>query len=171
MVIAIAGMEIGAGKDFATRGRERTVIPMPDLIQRLKDAYIANPASALKMLPKLFQAADDGRVVELPCKVGDKVFVWSKTIPTHEAEEFDEDGNGPDFVEAKIISIRKNSKGWFVKFSVYLHWQDTVHDPECGDYDEFVLKSRYFTFPAGSIGRTVFLTREAAEAALKEREI
>lgn len=46
---------------------------MPDIIQRLKDAYIENPAKALNLLPELFQQYDEGLIKVLPCKVGDKV--------------------------------------------------------------------------------------------------
>ena len=42
---------------------------MPDLIQRLRDAYTENPASALKLIPEVLQAADEGLVVELPYPV------------------------------------------------------------------------------------------------------
>ena len=41
---------------------------MSDLIQRLRSAYTENPASALKLIPEVLQAADDGWIVELPCK-------------------------------------------------------------------------------------------------------
>lgn len=39
---------------------------MSDLIQRLRAAYTENPASALKLIPEVLQAADEGRIVELP---------------------------------------------------------------------------------------------------------
>lgn len=42
---------------------------MSDLIQRLRDAYTENPASALKLIPEVLQAADDGWIVELPYPV------------------------------------------------------------------------------------------------------
>lgn len=41
---------------------------MPDLIQAIRDAYELNPTEALEMMPKLFQAVDDGKIVELPSK-------------------------------------------------------------------------------------------------------
>ena len=41
---------------------------MPDILQRLRDAYEENPASALKLLPELFQKIDEGRVGKPPCK-------------------------------------------------------------------------------------------------------
>lgn len=57
---------------------------MSDLIQRLKDVYIANPASALKMLPELFQQYGEGKIVELPCKPNDAY--WHRDYDTGELE-------------------------------------------------------------------------------------
>ena len=39
---------------------------MPDIIQQIRDAYAENPAKAMQLLPKLFEAADEGKIVELP---------------------------------------------------------------------------------------------------------
>jgi len=64
---------------------------MPDIIQRLRDTYQQNPAAALNMLPELFQAEEDGLIIELPCKVGDTVYItiYSKfDIPEHRINEF-----------------------------------------------------------------------------------
>lgn len=47
---------------------------MPDIIQRIRDAYSENPAKALDLLPELFQAADEEKIAVLPCKVRDKVW-------------------------------------------------------------------------------------------------
>lgn len=41
---------------------------MPDILQRLRDAYEENPASALKLLPELFKEIDENRVAGLSCK-------------------------------------------------------------------------------------------------------
>lgn len=45
------------------------------IIDQLKSAYAENPAKALNLLPELFRQADEGKIVELPCKVGDTVYV------------------------------------------------------------------------------------------------
>lgn len=43
---------------------------MSDLIQRIRDAYAENPASVLKLLPELFQAAYNGKIMEAsPTKI------------------------------------------------------------------------------------------------------
>ena len=76
----------------------------------------------------LIQAEQDGRLVVLPCKVGDHV--WA-------------DGR-----EAIVV--------WFFGYKTerYLHAQ-------------FFDNAKYTDIPFYEIGKTVFLTREEAEAALK----
>ena len=79
----------------------------------------------------LLQAENDGRLVVLPCKVGDHV--WA-------------DGR-----EAIVV--------WFFGYKTerYLHAQ-------------FLDNSEYTDIPFCEIGKTVFLTREEAEAVLKGGE-
>ena len=79
----------------------------------------------------LLHAEQDGRLVVLPCKVGDHV--WA-------------DGR-----EAIVV--------WFLGYKTerYLHAQ-------------FFDNAKYTDIPFYEIGKTVFLTREAAEAALKGGE-
>ena len=82
--------------------------------------------------------ADRSRLVELPCKVGDTVFVVEKI-----AEEW------------KIIKdhVETISIGYYAD-GVNIYQFDGIKT------------DRYFE----DFGKTVFLTREEAEAALKERE-
>ena len=77
---------------------------MSDIIQRLKDAYAENPAAALKLLPELFQAVDDGKIIELPCKVGDTLY---------DIFEFNENESDPEIFESKAdsIEIGKGKRG------------------------------------------------------------
>lgn len=53
---------------------------MPDLIQRLRSAYAENPATTLDMLPELFRAADDGKVIELGKESHQPMFVKSDAL-------------------------------------------------------------------------------------------
>lgn len=39
---------------------------MPDIIQQIRDTYAENPAAALKLLPELLKAADEGKIIEAP---------------------------------------------------------------------------------------------------------
>lgn len=51
---------------------------MSNILQTLLATYQQNPAAALSLLPDLFQAVEDGRVIELPCKVGDVLYWHSR---------------------------------------------------------------------------------------------
>lgn len=60
---------------FAAEANGKLVLLMPDILQRLHAAYMENPASALDVLPEFFQAMEDGKVIWLPCKVGDAAYL------------------------------------------------------------------------------------------------
>lgn len=47
---------------------------MSNILQTLLTTYQQNPAAVYPLLPDFFQAVEDGRIVELPCKVGDTVY-------------------------------------------------------------------------------------------------
>ena len=121
----------------------------PEEVEELKAIKWWSQCGADDMMPTVFgapinrlrelAAADrDGRVVVLPCKVGDKVWMHEKTFIR---------GEIVNSVELETISeMRGNALNpvWFF----------------AGDRD----------FSPSEIGKTVFLTRAEAEAALKEQE-
>ena len=121
----------------------------PEEVEELKVIKWWSQCGTDDMMPTVFgvpvdrlrelAAADrDGRVVVLPCKVGDKVWMHEKTFIR---------GEIVNSVELETISeMRGNALNpvWFF----------------AGDRD----------FSPSEIGKTVFLTRAGAEAALKEQE-
>lgn len=115
---------------------EDTGVEPEDLKRAFNEtASLKLAAQALSTTPDhlrdLLQAEQDGRLVVLPCKVGDHV--WA-------------DGR-----EAIVV--------WFFGYKTerYLHAQ-------------FLDNAEYTDIPFCEIGKTVFLTREKAEAALKGGE-
>lgn len=94
----------------------------------------------LMRLRELAVADKDGRVVVLPCKVGDTVY----TI----VQVFGDDGVRPRIIEKKITGIGGNAlnKVWMVN--------------KGNKYED--------RFSPSEFGRSVFLTREEAEKALAE---
>ncbi len=84
-----------------------------------------------KHVQELLQAEQDGRLVVLPCKVGDHVWV-----------------DGREAVVENFFGYETER---------YLHAQ-------------FYDNMQYIDIPFAEIGKTVFLTREEAEAALKGGE-
>lgn len=98
-------------------------------------------------------------------EIGDKINVWSKTLPIFEIDEAEE--QIPAYYEGEIVSIKKTRKGWSFKFKVYARWIKDSFDYECGYYTESYESYKYFIYPTSAIGKTVFLTKEEAEEALK----
>ena len=135
-----------------------------DLISRkeLMDGRVGNDPVRIAAM-----CADPVNAVILPCNVGSVVFVDSRTLPTHRLDIDEEEI--PEYFKATVVSIRQNSKGWFFKFSILAKWLVPVLDDECGSDEIGVEKMRYFTYHVSAIGKTVFLSREEAEAALAER--
>ena len=114
---------------------EDTGVEPEDLKRAFNEtASLKLAAQALRTTPDhlhdLLQAEQDGRLVVLPCKVGDHV--WA-------------DGR-----EAIVV--------WFFGYETerYLHAQ-------------FYDNMQYIDIPFTEIGKTVFLTREEAEAALAQK--
>lgn len=93
-----------------------------------------------KHLCELAQAEKEGRIVVLPCKVGDTVYrVGASICKWREIDHCDEYCDG---------------------------WQYR----DCWEGTRAVLEEKFSLCDLESIGKTVFLTREAAEAALEEME-
>ena len=112
-----------------------------DLYGRLK-AYedIAELCGGFDRLRELAEADKDGRVVVLPCKVGDTIY-FARANPILQYKV-----TGYEMGEASISQVRSKHV-----------------DKETG-------LTFNFTFRPGSIGKTVFLTKGAAEKALQKME-
>jgi hypothetical protein len=94
----------------------------------------------ISRLAELAEADRDGRVVVKPCKVGETVY-FARANPILQYKV-----TGYEMGEASISQVRSKHI-----------------DKETG-------LTFNFTFRPGSIGKTVFLSREEAEKALEERE-
>ena len=81
---------------------------------------------------------DKSKFIELPCKVGDTVYVICGWVSEYKVERLEYDGV---FIWAELVNESYNAEDRTTK--------------RCISFD---------------LNKTVFLTREAAEAALKERE-
>ena len=128
----------------------------------------------VKVIDKLGEyedAEENGLLVRLPCKVGDTVWVNSQTLPssvntwcytkTLEYEEL------PMFFEARVVSIkcaRRKTLKLAIKANCFC--RSEYGNCEYTKVVEYCNKS----YPFSAVGKTVFLTREEAEQALKERE-
>ena len=101
---------------------------------------IAELCGGFDRLRELAEADKDGRVVVLPCKVGDTIY-FARANP---------------ILQYKVTGYEMGVAGISQVHSKHV-------DKETG-------LTFNFTFRPGSIGKTVFLTREEAERAMQEME-
>lgn len=106
------------------------------------DKELSECGYSISRMVELMCADKEGRVVVLPCKVGDTVYAI--------VQVFGDDGVRPRIIEKKITGIGGNAlnKVWMVN--------------KGNKYED--------RFSPSEFGRTVFLTREEAEKALAEME-
>lgn len=127
----------------------------------------------LQLAEKLKQYEDleeQGRLLRLPCKVGDTVYVNSAMLPVENMECYeDTDREVPAYFQARVVSFRFAKRNW-MKIAVREKWLYEWIDDETGPDSNYIECNKNFTIPLSGIGKTVFLTREEAEAKLKEME-
>lgn len=142
--------------------------------QETIDHEIQNCYPAKKAVERLAEyedAEESGLMVHLPCKVGDTVWVNSQTLPssvntwcytkTLEYEEL------PMFFEARVVSIKcARHKTLKLAIKANCFCRSEYGNCEYTKVVEYCNKS----YPFSAVGKTVFLTGEEAEQALKERE-
>lgn len=109
---------------------------MSDLIQQIRDTYSTDKAAVLNMLPELFQAADGGKIVELPCKPGEVLYVNSGCLFS---------GGDDSYTPCEVVNVRLGKKGGW---RIYLRPRV---NREIGHY--------HVIFPASAIGITIFQKR------------
>ena len=112
-----------------------------DAKQEVIELYEIVEGISRDRLRKICEAEHDGRLVVLPCKVGEIVYV-----PTSQVCD--------DCIISGVIQY----------FVVYETFTDAAAIFNQGSSDAFIARVK-----TENIGKTVFLTREEAEAALKER--
>lgn len=110
---------------------------------------------ALKRLAELEDKIEQGTLVELPCKAGQKVYIDG--LIWYDGTHWPHDYLGisrKKFIIGKITCFKINKKQFLMKIKV------------CSDRYYTYSKTKWF--PVSAIGKTVFLTREEAEKRLKE---
>lgn len=107
---------------------------------------------AIAKLAAYEQAEEQGLLLRLPCKVGDTVWVVTSPFNVFDGIEYDEN----------------------MKDEVYEAFISSVTFYECGEqYRIYAKATNHFIgayFRKYDFGKTVFLTKEEAEAKLKEME-
>lgn len=114
------------------------------------------------------QLEEQGRLVKLPCKVGDTVYVDSTILPIEDMECYEDiDNKIPAYFQGRVVSFRFAKRNW-MKIAVKTKWLHEWIDDETGPESDYIECEKNFTILLSMIGKTVFLTKSEAEAKLKE---
>lgn len=124
-------------------------------------------ASAAEKLADYEDAEEQGLLRQLPCKVGDTVYVDSAILPIKDMECENIDHKIPLYFPARIVSFRFAKRNW-MKIAVKAKWLHEWIDNETGPESAYIDSEKKFTISLSGIGKTVFLTESEAEAKLKE---
>ena len=116
------------------------------------------------------QAEEQGFPLWLPCKVGDTVYVDSAVLPIGEMECYEDiDNEIPAYFQARVVSFRFARVG-LMKIAVKAKWAHRWIEDETRPESDYKERERNFMFSTLMVGKIIFLTREEAEAKLKEME-
>lgn len=130
-----------------------------------KCGYISD---ALKKLADYEDLEEQGRLVKLPCKVGDTVYVDNTILPIEDMECYEDiDNKIPLYFSARVVSFRFAKRNW-MKIAVKAKWLHEWIDDETGPESDYIECEKNFTILLSMIGKTVFLTKSEAEVKLKE---
>ena len=111
---------------------------------------------------------EQGRLIKLPCKVGDTVYVDNTILPIEDMECYEDiDNKIPLYFSARVVSFHFAKRNW-MKIAVKAKWLHEWIDDETGPESDYIECEKNFTILLSMIGKTVFLTKSEAEARLKE---
>ena len=125
---------------------------MPDVLEELLEGLTRiEKLGGWDLVDRWVKAVSEGRLVELPCKVGDTVYTKN-----HHGR----------IVDGRVVSIHQNwlagKAGRWVVTAYYPEYNGTA---ESGLHTDFLPMSRYYGLE--DFGTVVLLTAEEAEAAMK----
>ena len=126
---------------------------------------ILNVATKLKEYEDL---EEQGRLLKLPCKVGDTVYVDNTILPIEDMECYEDiDNKIPLYFPARVVSFRFAKRNW-MKIAVKAKWLHEWIDDETGPESDYIECEKNFTILLSMIGKIVFLTQSEAEEKLKK---
>lgn len=142
-----------------------------DISNELYKLNISRADKTKMILQKLAEYEDleeQGRLLKLPCKVGDTVYVDNTILPIEDMECYEDiDNKIPLYFPARVVSFRFAKRNW-MKIAVKAKWLHEWIDDETGPESDYIECEKNFTILLSMIGKTVFLTKSEAEAKLKE---
>lgn len=128
----------------------------------------SNYHNVLQKLADYEDLDDQNRLIILPCKVGDTVYVDNTILPIEDMECYEDiDNKIPLYFPARVVSFRFAKRNW-MEIAVKAKWLHEWIDDETGPESDYIECEKNFTILLSMIGKTVFLTQSATEEKLKE---
>lgn len=125
-------------------------------------------ADVIDKLADYEELEEQGRLIKLPCKVGDTVYVDNTILPIEDMECYEDiDNKIPLYFPARVVSFRFAKRNW-MKIAVKAKWLHEWIDDETGPESDYIECEKNFTILLSMIGKTVFLTKSETEAKPKE---
>lgn len=125
-------------------------------------------AECLTKFKEYQQLEESGRLIKLPCKEGDTVYVDNAILPIEDMECYEDiDNKIPLYFPARVVSFRFAKRN-LMKIAVKAKWLHEWIDDETGPESDYIECEKKFTILLSMIGKKVFLTKSEAEAKLKE---
>lgn len=150
------------------RTRTGSGVSKEPLIDRDFDRLSEYCINILTKLADYEDLEEQGRLIKLPCKVGDTVYVDAAILPVNNMECYEDiDKEIPVYFQARVVSFHFAKRNW-MKIAVREKWLHEWIDYETGPDSDYIECDKNFNISLSGIGKTVFLTREEAEAKLAE---
>ena len=150
------------------RTRTGSGVSKEPLIDRDFDRLSEYCINILTKLADYEDLEEQGRLIKLPCKVGDTVYADSTILPIEDMECYEDiDNKIPLYFPARVVSFRFAKRNW-MKIAVKAKWLHEWIDDETGPESDYIECEKIFTILLSAIGKTVFLTKSEAEAKLSE---
>lgn len=134
----------------------------PEQIRQVDELYVEK----CRELAEYKKLEDAGLLLKLQCKIGSKVYVDAKILPTSKMG-YDED-EFPEILPATVVSYRYLGNTLFIKIAVNANWEAESFDMETGPDVYYCEYRKDFSYRASMFGKRLFLTREEAFRKLKE---
>jgi hypothetical protein len=122
-----------------------------------------NYHNVLQKLADYEDLEEQEKLVKLPCKVGDTVYVDNTILPIEDMECYEDiDNKIPLYFPARVVSFRFAKRNW-MKIAVREKWLYEWIDEETGPDSNYIECEKNFTISLSNIGKTVFLTEAGAK--------
>lgn len=116
-------------------------------VEECENAYLLAVQKKLKDYEDL---EEQGRLLKLPCKMGDTVYVDNTILPIEDMECYEDiDNKIPLYFPARVVSFRFAKRNW-MKIAVKAKWLHEWIDDETGPESDYIECEKNFLVTAST---------------------